>query len=255
MASSSWPRALTRCCPWGVMPSRGRRRGSTRIRRNKPPARRPRVSRGTVGRSPSGNCTSPRRWRLPPGLRASFNSTKRLRLVANLSWCSRKERHMLVRWSVRWTALGVLMVGGCTLPESPIPETVPSTPPALMEAVAVLQQDVAVLKQQVGEVEERVQRTEQVLPDQAAQIQALLPLLKVQAQQRPKARPLARPTTPLQIVTQAQQQAQQPPTERCYYAGSGECLFLYQPGRIYTVYLTSWHPTVIALEPGERLSI
>ena len=43
------------------------------------------------------------------------------------------------------------------------------------------------------------------------------------------------------------------PSERGYYAGSGEQTYIYAPGKVYTVYLSPKQATGIFLTPGERL--
>jgi hypothetical protein len=56
-----------------------------------------------------------------------------------------------------------------------------------------------------------------------------------------------------QIVLEAQKAARIQPSERGYLGLSGEQSFIWTPGRIYVIYVSPRHPTLLSLPPGERL--
>lgn len=58
---------------------------------------------------------------------------------------------------------------------------------------------------------------------------------------------------PIDVVTQAHHAARLEPTAQGYQGGSGEHVYSYAPGKVYTVYLTKKHGTGLFLPPGERL--
>jgi hypothetical protein len=129
-----------------------------------------------------------------------------------------------------------------------VPEDLP--PPATQQDLSVVEQRVERLDATVRALDARTQQLE-LLPDQVARIQQALPTLKIMAK-KPPPRRQPRLSTPLDVVQQAQAAARVEPTEIGYWGSSGEHAFTWRPGAIYTVYLTPKHPTLIALEPGER---
>jgi len=85
-------------------------------------------------------------------------------------------------------------------------------------------------------------------------------LLPREAAIRPFAKPIAalekkapKPQTPAQLVTHAQQAARVEPSERGYHGGSGEQVYQWAAGKVYTVYLSKQQGTGIFLPLGERL--
>jgi hypothetical protein len=148
-----------------------------------------------------------------------------------------------------------LALTACQLPE-PAPEVVG---PALIETqqqVERLRQDVDLLREDL----ERLKEQGQVLPLWMERLQRLEVLTISLLSPPPKKGRGKKPApdgapTPTQLVTIAHREARVEPTARGYFGKSGEQAFVYQPGRIYTLYLTRHHPTVIALEPGEHVLV
>jgi hypothetical protein len=64
---------------------------------------------------------------------------------------------------------------------------------------------------------------------------------------------LSREPTPLQVVAFAQQDARIPPSELCYYGKSAECAYVWSPGRVFVVHVSSSVGTGIFLPPGETM--
>ena len=57
---------------------------------------------------------------------------------------------------------------------------------------------------------------------------------------------------PTRVVQDAQRDARIEPDARGYFGGSGEQAYVYQAGKIYTIYLAANTATPIALPPGEK---
>lgn len=57
---------------------------------------------------------------------------------------------------------------------------------------------------------------------------------------------------PIRVVQDAQREARIEPEARGYFGGSGEQAYVYQAGKIYTIYLAANTATPIALPPGEK---
>jgi hypothetical protein len=70
-----------------------------------------------------------------------------------------------------------------------------------------------------------------------------------------KGKGVPKPQTPMDLISSAQKEAQVLPSPTCYFGQSGECTYTWMPGRIYAVYITWNHQTLIALPPGETLVI
>ena len=81
--------------------------------------------------------------------------------------------------------------------------------------------------------------------------QELPPVLP--SQPAPRTKKGMKALTPAQLVSQAQKAARVEPSERGYYAGSGEQTYIYAPGKVYTIYLSSKQGTGLFLPPGEKL--
>ena len=148
----------------------------------------------------------------------------------------------------------VLTLGACTLPQEPItPPVVPMVvqPSAELEAV---HQELSLLNQDLATLRARVEILEPLTPRvaQLEAIQATLKKMPKQVQTRLKG---PKEPTPLQLVNWAQQEARVVPTERGYFGKSAEMSYVWQPGRVYTVYLKQYQATGIALPPGEQLVI
>ena len=63
-----------------------------------------------------------------------------------------------------------------------------------------------------------------------------------------------REPSPHQLIKDAQQQARIAPSRQGYFGGSGVQRYLWQPGKIWDVYLTPGAGTKILFPPGERLA-
>jgi type IV secretion system protein VirB9 len=69
---------------------------------------------------------------------------------------------------------------------------------------------------------------------------------------RPAAPP--KPQTPQQVIATAQQQARVQPDARGYFGGSAEYTYVWQPGKIFQVYVATTQATAISLPRGETLT-
>ncbi|HEY5867079.1 MAG TPA: hypothetical protein VI542_16275 [Candidatus Tectomicrobia bacterium] len=129
----------------------------------------------------------------------------------------------------------VLFVSGCALTPEPEAPTLPQP-----EIIAPLSETFTAPYCPLDRVEVAL------LPRQE-----LPPILPSKASRATKK---GRPAlTPAQLVTQAQKAARVEPSERGYYAGSGEQTYVYAPGKVYTIYLSAKQGTGIFLPPGEKL--
>src|SRR5262245_19171231 len=132
-----------------------------------------------------------------------------------------------------------VFVSGCAMtpepevPSPPAPAPIVAPVPVAMEAAAppwCPQDRVEVTRLERGEGQELPQPMATGLPKKGT-----------------------KPLSPMQVVTEAQKAARVEPSARGYLGGSGEHVYRWMPGKVYTVYVTKKHGTGIFLPPGERL--
>jgi hypothetical protein len=132
----------------------------------------------------------------------------------------------------RYLLISTMFVSGCAL--APAPE-VPMSPPAVEVLVPLPAAP--------------IERVEVTLLPRLWESEPLAPF----RQSPPSGKKSLPAPTPLQIVSQAHRAARLEPTERGYFGASGEQVYAWAPGKIFTVYLSPKQGTGIFLPPGERL--
>jgi hypothetical protein len=146
-----------------------------------------------------------------------------------------------------FTLACALLLGACTLHQEPLPEGAPPPPPATAQEVEALRQDLAALRQAFFTLEGQVDS----LVPWTIRIARLETLLTSPTPKKGKGPRPGQGSSPVQLVAHAQREARVQPSERGYWAKSAEHVYTWQPGRIFTGYLTWNHQTVISLPPGE----
>jgi hypothetical protein len=119
----------------------------------------------------------------------------------------------------------------------------------------ILQHQIEQLRGDVTALDGRMVLLER-LPDRLAKVEEIQSTLrrlpkwpKRQASQA--AFPLPPVVTPVKLVAQAQHDARVEPTDKCFF-GSAECVYTFQTGKVYVIYLTPLHATSVSLPPTER---
>jgi hypothetical protein len=134
--------------------------------------------------------------------------------------------------ATQYLLISTMFVSGCAL--APAPE-VPMSPPAVEVLVPLPAAP--------------IERVEVTLLPRLWETESLAPF----RQPTPPGKKGLPAPTPLQIVSQAHRAARLEPTERGYFGASGEQVYAWAPGKIFTVYLSPKQGTGIFLPPGERL--
>lgn len=130
--------------------------------------------------------------------------------------------------------IGTLLLGGCTLATAPEPPVIPvATAPVASDTFTPPYCPL-----------DRVEVT--LLPRETG----IRPITKPIVTTGKKA---LKPQTPAQLVSHAQQAARVEPSAQGYGQASGEQVYAWAPGKVYTVYLSKKQGTGIFLPPGERL--
>lgn len=129
--------------------------------------------------------------------------------------------------------IGALLVSGCALATEPEPPIIPTAAPVVSDTFAPPYCPL-----------DRVEVT--LLPRETT----LRPMVKPMVAAGKKT---LKPQTSVQLVSQAQQAARVEPSEKGYGQASGEQVYAWVPGKVYTVYLSKKQGTGIFLPPGERL--
>jgi hypothetical protein len=146
----------------------------------------------------------------------------------------------------------------------------------LLCTACTLQQDLALMREDMDRVRQEVAtiathlhhqeagaaQTEQQVAGIQSQLDQLDPLKTrlsrleaAAAGPTRKGKAVPKPQAPLDLISTAQKEAHVLPSPACYFGQSGECTYTWMPGRIYAVYVTWNHQTLIALPPGETLVI
>jgi hypothetical protein len=128
----------------------------------------------------------------------------------------------------RWLILLPLLVGACTVPDTPVPPVPPvqerlvflPNPPECVDVIQL-----------------------------ATLVESPMPPAMTR---RPPPRPVKVPT-PEQLVQDAQRAARVVPTDQGFFGGSAEYTYAWQPGKVYTIYLSPTQPTGLFLPPGETM--
>jgi hypothetical protein len=152
-------------------------------------------------------------------------------------------------WTTLALGLAALSLTACTLHQDPVPEVTRADLTAQTVKVEALQQEVELVRGQVDGLDRRLEVIEP-LPARMAILEAL------QRTPKPtKSKGGSKPVhemNPLQLVTYAQKEARVLPTEAGFFGKSGEHVYSWVPGKVFTILLAPTQQTGIFLPPGER---
>jgi hypothetical protein len=147
----------------------------------------------------------------------------------------------------------VLLLSACTLPPWPKPETIPvetDTPQVAAPAPEVKTIFLPSPQECINVVQVPSLDVGQLPAKPGTKAAQLLP---ASFKGKSLTATLAKIPTPAEVVTQGQRDARVTLTAENYFGQNGEAVYTWTPGRIFPIYLTQHHATLLTLPPGETM--